>query len=283
MSSNELKFLLITNSEEVCHFAIQAGVDQIFIDLEQNGKLERQGHRDTVISRHCISDIEKLRRIVPAGRLLVRINPLSNDSSEEIEQVINSGADVLMLPMFRTVQEVSDFARIVDGRAKCCLLVETVGAVSCLDHCLRVPGIDRVHIGLNDLHMELKLDFMLELFANGWLEKICKILNKAGIEFGIGGLAKCGAGLLPAESLISEHIRLGSRWAILSRSFHGNAKSVSEINEQMNFKYELEKLRDKYQHFQLQSPQMIVETHINNCKKIFQIKKSIRLSKGLVV
>ena len=157
------------------------------------------------------------RPAVPPGRLLVRINPIHDNSTVEINQVINAGADTLMLPMFREPEEVKIFVEAVGERARCCLLLETVGATSNLQKCIQVPGIDEVHIGLNDLHLELELDFMFEPLANGMIDELCAILRHSGIPFGIGGLARVGEGLLPAELLLSEHVRLGSSGAILSR------------------------------------------------------------------
>ena len=51
-----LRFMYITNDEQIAKIAEACGVDWIFIDLEINGKEQRQGHLDTVISRHRIGD-----------------------------------------------------------------------------------------------------------------------------------------------------------------------------------------------------------------------------------
>ena len=48
------------------------GVDWIFVDLEIKGKLERQGHLDTVISRHKIEDISPIKNTLKKTKLLVR-------------------------------------------------------------------------------------------------------------------------------------------------------------------------------------------------------------------
>lgn len=52
--------MYITNRPEIAAIADSNGVDRIFLDLELIGKEERQGHLDTVISRHSISDIVPL-------------------------------------------------------------------------------------------------------------------------------------------------------------------------------------------------------------------------------
>ncbi|WP_214834823.1 hypothetical protein [Exiguobacterium sp. E4787] len=44
-----LKLMYITNEPNIALLAEQNGVDWVFVDLELNGKEERQGHLDTVI------------------------------------------------------------------------------------------------------------------------------------------------------------------------------------------------------------------------------------------
>ena len=56
--------MYITNSPEVASIADGAGVDRIFIDLEQYGKEKRQKNWDSVKSKHSISDIPKVKSAV---------------------------------------------------------------------------------------------------------------------------------------------------------------------------------------------------------------------------
>ena len=55
-----LKLMYITNSVDVALIAEKYGVDRIWIDLETLGKQERQGHIDSVKSKHSINDIKKI-------------------------------------------------------------------------------------------------------------------------------------------------------------------------------------------------------------------------------
>lgn len=244
-----MKLLFITNSAEIAQFALESGVDRIFIDLEILGKQQRQGHLDTLISRHALRDVARLRPVVPRGALLVRVNPVHDGTEEEVEQVVQSGADIIMLPMFRGPREVETFCSAVGGRARTCLLLETAGAMRSLKDCIAVPGVDEVHIGLNDLHLDLNLRFMFEPLADGFVDDMAAILRGASVPFGIGGLARVGEGLLPAEMILGEHARLGSTQAILSRTFHRQAKSVAEIRDQMDFGLEVERMRDAHAAF----------------------------------
>lgn len=225
-----IKLMYITNREDVACIADECGVDRIFIDLEILGKEERQGHLDTVISYHTIEDVGKIRKVIKNAELLVRTNPINNNSSEELDKIINLGADIVMLPFFRTKYEVQKFVDIVNGRAKVCILLETPEAVDVLDDILTIKGIDEIHIGLNDLHIGYGLDFMFQLLSNGTVEKICDKIKKAGIKYGFGGISSIGEGELPAEYILCEHYRLGSSMVILSRSFC-DTKKISDINE----------------------------------------------------
>jgi 2-keto-3-deoxy-L-rhamnonate aldolase RhmA len=216
------------------------------VDLETLGKSERQGHLDTVMNTHTIADVQNVRTSVPKGRLLVRTNPLHENSLSEIDALIDAGADILMLPWFHSVSEVRKYAKIVNGRARIHLLVETKGAKQNLLDCCKVDGIERVHIGLNDLSLELNRRFMFELLIDGTVEEMVEDLRKVGMPFGIGGVARVGEGLLPAERILVEHARLGSDAAILSRTFHRGAASPEEIEQTMDFVTEVSQLRDVY-------------------------------------
>ncbi|MBE5747090.1 MAG: aldolase [Clostridiales bacterium] len=225
-----LKLMYITNAPKVAAIAQKYGVDRIFIDLETLGKEERQKGMNTVKSNHTVLDVLSLRKIITQSEILVRVNPWNKESPKEIDDVVKAGADVIMLPMWKTADEVRSFVRAVDGRAKTMLLLETKEADECLDEVLSLGGVDEIHIGLNDLHLSYGLTFMFELLANGTIERICAKIRARGIPYGFGGVARIGAGDLPAERILSEHYRLGSSFAILSRSFC-NTDLVQDMGE----------------------------------------------------
>lgn len=236
--------MYVTNSPMVAQIAQKYGVDRIWIDLETIGKQERQGHINSVKSNHSISDIKNIKPILSSSEMLVRINPLYENSKKEIDEVINAGADLIMLPMWRTVSEVKNFLNMVNGRVKTVLLLETKEAVECLDEILNLGGFDEIHIGLNDLHLSYHLTFMFELLKNGIVEGICEKIKKKNIPYGFGGIAGIGQGVLHAEKIIAEHYRLGSTRAILSRSFC-NTELIKD-KEQINsiFRDRLYELRE---------------------------------------
>ena len=225
-----LTLMYITNEPDIAEIAENAGVDRIFIDLETVGKEERQHNMDTVKSFHSISDIGKVRTVLKKAELLVRVNKIYPGSENEINEVIRRGADVVMLPYFKTVDEVKLFLDITSGRVKTTLLLETPEAVELLDEILSLDGIDEVHIGINDLHLGYHRKFMFELLADGTVEKICSKLKLSNKKYGFGGIAALGCGALPAERIIREHYRLDSTMAILSRSFC-NAEKITDCKE----------------------------------------------------
>lgn len=231
-----LTLMYITNNPIVAEIAQAAGVDRLWVDMEYIGKEERQGGMDTVKSHHTIEDVKAMRAVVKSAELLVRINPIHDategycGTEEEIEQAIAAGADVLMLPMFKTKGEVARFLNGVGGRVKTILLFETAEAVANIDEILSVPGIQEVHIGLNDLHLAYQMKFMFELLCEGTVEKLCKTFEDKKVKYGFGGIARVGLGMLPAEYIIAEHYRLGSTAAILSRGFC-DANRVKDPNE----------------------------------------------------
>lgn len=231
-----LTLMYITNNPTIATFAQSAGVDRIWIDMEYIGKEQRQAGMNTVKSFHTIEDIVTLRPIVTTSKLMVRVNPIHEatkdycSSREEIENAIKAGAEILMLPMFKTICEVEKFVEYVNGRAKVQLLLETKEAAEIVDNICKVKGVDEIHIGLNDLHLAKNKKFMFELLADGTVENLCRVIGNNGIKYGFGGIARVGHGTLPAEYIITEHYRLGSTAAILSRGFC-DANRVEDPNE----------------------------------------------------
>ncbi len=228
-----LKLLYITNNTQVARIAQASGVDWLFVDLEMRGKVERQGGRNTVISGHTVADVRRMRDILDRSSLLVRVNPINEHSGLEVDEAIGAGADIVMLPFFRTRAEVEHFIASVAGRAKTCLLLETAEAVDNAEAILSVSGIDYVHIGLNDLHIAYRMRFMFEPLADGTVDRLCQKMASQGIIYGFGGCARIGKLRPPAENIIAEHYRLGSSMVILSRSFCNTADmdSLDQVEE----------------------------------------------------
>lgn len=242
--------MYITNQPELAGIAEQAGVDRVFVDLEWIGKAERQGGMDTVQSHHTIEDVERIRTAISRAELLVRVNPIHEagkdrpGSGAEIDRVVKAGADLIMLPFFHTVQEAAAFLKLVGGRARTVLLLETAEAAEQVEELVRLPGLDEVYIGLNDLSLSLGKRFLFEPLADGTVERLCRRIQEAGLPYGFGGIAAPGGGAVPAERIIREHYRLGSSRVILSRSFYRPGEPFDSAEARMVFQKGISAIRD---------------------------------------
>ncbi len=231
-----LNLMYITNRPEIARIAEDAGIDWIFVDMEFIGKDVRQKGLSTVQNHHTVEDIANIKKVVAKANVLVRVNPIHDtiggyfSSEDEINATIEAGADIVMLPFFKTVGEVRKFLSYVNGRAKTCLLVETPEAALLIDEILELPGIDMIHIGLNDLHLALGMKFMFELLADGTIDRLAAKVKAKGIPFGFGGIATLTGGAMPGSMVLKEHYRLGSSMVIVSRSFC-NTDKTTDLNE----------------------------------------------------
>ena len=159
------------------------------------------------------------------------------------------GSDRLMLPMFRTRSEVDAVveamrqaekdasasaapdaagpdASATGGAApeppRLTLLAETVAAVEGIEGILagQPDWVDHVHLGLNDLSLERGTGFLFAPVATGEVAELAARVRGAGRRFGFGGVGMPGQGVVPAEQILGEHVRVGSSCVILSRAFH---------------------------------------------------------------
>lgn len=274
-----LTLMYITNDTEIAMIADDTGVDRIWIDLEKNGKDERQKGMNTVKSNHCLEDIKRIKPFLKNAKLQVRINPIYKNSKDEIDTSVLYGADYIMLPYYKTLEEVRTFFSLVQGRVKTILLLETKEAVEILDQVLELPEIDEIHIGLNDLHLSYGLDFMFELLANGTVDELCRKMKAKGIKYGFGGIAKLGEGLLPAEYVVAEHYRLHSNAAILSRSFYDTVDDTDYVAIRRFFGESMDELRHYEKQMESQSADFFERNHRDVQKIVREIVKIRRMKK----
>lgn len=248
---SKLNFMMITASPDVASFIEQHGVSRIFMDQEVLGKAERQGHLDTHKAAHSLDQIAAVADVLKYAELMVRLNPLNTSTGEEVDAAIAHGAQRLMLPMFSSRAEVQTFMAMVNNRVPVTFLAETAASLVRLPDWLSLltPGRDEVHIGLNDLSLSMELNFLFEPMAARLLDPAAAVLNQAGVTWGVGGVARIGQGELPAETVLGEHVRLGSQWIILSRAFHSGAATSAALLETLDFPTEIDKLRQAEAHW----------------------------------
>jgi 2-keto-3-deoxy-L-rhamnonate aldolase RhmA len=261
--------MYIANEPNIAHIAEKNGVDRIFVDLEVRNKAKRQKNIDSVKSHHCLDDINKIKDTLTTAELLVRSNAMYEGSQKEINEIVSRGADIVMLPMWETVDDAKRFRDYIDGRAKVMLLLETIPAEKSLDEVLELDGIDEILIGLNDLHLQYKLKFLFELLANGKIDELMNKMVAKGLPCGFGGIASLDKGMISGRNILAEHYRLHSSMAILSRSFCDTSKIKDEdeienifhqgIIDIRDFEESLTKQNEEY--FELNHQEVIRKTN----------------------
>ncbi len=252
--SDDFIFTLFTNNPDLAAKADAAGIDRIGLDLEYVGKQQRQGHLKAWISDHQESQIPRLAAVLKRARFFVRTNPIHAGSEAEIERFLAAGARTLMLPMFYTVQEAAKFVEIIGGRAEVSLLVETPAAAMRLHEIVRLPGIDEIHIGLNDMHLGMGLSSHFEVLASDFMRILSDTVNGAGIRFGFGGVGRYHDPRLPIGSdvVYAQYARLRGKAALISRVF------TTPDYRQLDLPGELRQCRERLDYWALQTPEVLL-------------------------
>jgi len=208
-------FLFSTNPREIRE-AVAAGITGVVVDWEQVGKADRQHHADTEINRHTVEDL-RIARASTRATVVCRINPVGVTTEREIEDAIAAGADEILLPMVRSVKEVSAAVGLARDRCGVGILVETVEAVASAGELARLP-LSRVYVGLNDLMIDRGHTNIFAAVLDGTIERI---RSNFSVPFGFGGLTLVERGCpVPCRLLIAEMARLDCRFSFLRRSFH---------------------------------------------------------------
>ena len=277
-----INLFYITNNILEAQIVDKLDIDWIFIDLETVGKKQRQIGRNTVMSDHLISDVQKIRNVIKNTKILLRCNPIGTHSKKEIEEINNTqGIDMVMLPFFKTPSEVKTFIDLLDTtKVEPSLLIETTSAIENLNDILKLYPFKYVHIGLNDIHIERNTSFMFEPYIDGLLDKTTSILRNNNKKFGIGGIGKIGSDLLPTpECLINEHTRLKSSGVILSRSFKGNFSEESKDLFEAELKQSVIKFREQEKYSKTLESNQLLENYNLMKNDINKVVKNINENK----
>lgn len=198
------------------------------MDLERQGKAERQEGRPTWISPHSLDDVEVVGHSLRRAHLFARINPVHRHSSREIEALLASGVDVIMAPMIGSADEACEFASIVAGRACTVALVEVRAGLDALPAIAAVEGLSEIHVGINDLALSLNLPNRWAVLAGDLLSDAAACAREAGKPFGFGGIGRAHDSSLPIPSdlVYAEYARTGSTRALVARSFGASCDSI---------------------------------------------------------
>ena len=264
----DFKLTLWTNDAALAARADDAGVDRIGLDLETIGKCDRQpASLGTWISSHHPTQLPALRKAVRRGKLFCRINPIHPGSRDEINQLLDYGVQVMMLPMFKTPEEVSEFVRLVDGRCEQVLLLEHRDAARRVEEIVRVPGLTEVHVGLNDLTLSLNMANRFAVLSSRLMNRISAAVNNAGLRFGVGGLGRAGDNAMPIPSdlIYAQYPRINAQAALVARAFLGK-------NLEVDLAAEVRACRACLSHWAAATPETLESAHqrfrqkVNACR-----------------
>lgn len=238
---------LWTDDPGVARAADQAGVDRIGPDLERLGKRERQADPGYWLSPHREESLPRVRASLRRGRLFVRTNPLHDGWDAEAERLIAAGAEVLMLPAFRSARDVEKALSVVGDRVLLVPLVETVEALHEVSKIAGLARVREVHFGLNDLALSFGLPNRFALLTHPAVERATILIAENGVRMGIGGIGRCcDTGLpIPSDLIYAQYPRLGATGALIARSFFRDlpprsallAKAVAAARERFEYWY----------------------------------------------
>lgn len=236
---------LMTSDMDEARAGVAAGVDRIGPDLEQLGKVDRQGGMGTRISVHDAGIIDALRLERGASALFARVDPVHDGTEAQITDLLARGAMVLMLPFFHDAPEVETFVRLVDGRAATTILCETAPAIFRLPEILKVDGIDEVHFGLTDLMLSTGVNSRYEILASDLFAAACALTAEAERPIHIAGVAALSDDRLPisADLTLARYAELGATGSLVTRIF------VDYTGTGGQFSHEIAALKERYAHW----------------------------------
>lgn len=211
----EFELLLFATNPIVIRSAAEAGVNGFIVDMENKGKQSRQAGFDTQINQNTIEDLIITRKNTDR-KVICRINGFSDHTPLEVEQVVQAGADEILLPMVRKPEEVLKTLDFINSRCALGILVETTDAVLIAALLGSLP-LSRIYVGLNDLAIDRKLPNIFMSVADGTVEKIRMNIYQ---PFGFGGVTLPDRGEpIPCRLLMGELARLNCDFTFLRRSF----------------------------------------------------------------
>jgi 2-keto-3-deoxy-L-rhamnonate aldolase RhmA len=211
-------YIAITNEPCKAEIFSDAGIQQVMIDTEIIGKVERQGHKDTVINNHALNDIYVLKKLNLNSEIICRVNPYNKNSYREINTAIDLGVDLIMIPMITKLEDYISMVDWIGDRVKIIPLIETPYSFFKLSELLDVTDISQVHFGLNDLCIGVGMKNLFEVLLSDTFQVITKSVN-VGVK-GIGGIGDPQkVQRVSPIALLNAYMKCDSNSVILSRNF----------------------------------------------------------------
>ncbi len=211
-----MDLLVFTVDPDRADEVVRAGAAGVIVDWERRGKARRQQGEGTQINEDTLDDLVRVRAAT-GGRVVCRVNGAGPWTAEEVDLAVAAGADEVLLPMARTVDDVDLALDAAAGRCGVGILVETQDAVDRVDELVRRP-LARVYLGLNDLRIDRGSDALFEPLVDGTVDAVRSAVT---VPFGVAGLTRPDAGSpVPSRLLAAELARLDASFTFLRRSFH---------------------------------------------------------------
>ena len=212
---------LWTSDTALAVAADAAGVDRIGVDLETRGKAARQVGRGTWMSSHVEGDLSRLRSVLRTAQLFVRVDSLGPGSRDQLERVLRRGAQVVMVPMVEDPAALADLAAVAAGRAQIVALVESMAGVDRVGELAALPGVDELHLGINDLSFSLGLANRFAVLTHDASAAVADATHATRKPLGVGhiGCAHDDRLPVPTDLVYAQLPRLGATATLLGRSF----------------------------------------------------------------
>lgn len=226
-------YIAITNNPEQAKALSSCGIQQIMIDIEIIGKVERQGHKDTIISDHSLSDISLLKNHNLDSDVICRVNPYYDGSFKEIDTAIDNGADLIMIPMITEIDNYKSMVDRIGDRVEVIPLIETPYSLFKLPEILDYSKLNQIHFGLNDLCISLGMKNLFEVLLSVTFQNSIK--NVEVQIKGVGGIGDPQVGQkVSPMALLNSYMKCNSNSVILSRNFFMNCVDNDYIIRSLN-------------------------------------------------
>ena len=213
-----INLFAFANTPAAARAVVDAGATGVVIDWERRGKVARQAGADTQVNGDTPDDLAAVRAAT-GGRVLCRVNQWAPWTPAEIDLAVDLGADEVLLPMVRRVDEVDAALDAVAGRCGLGILIETTDAVRQVDELLARP-LSRIYMGLNDLMIDRGGRCLFAALVDGTVDRVARVARANVTPFGVAGLTLPEAGRpVPCRLLTGALARVGASFTFLRRSF----------------------------------------------------------------
>lgn len=211
-----IELVLFENDVQGVISHMRAGINTFLVDTETLGKDFRQLGFDTEIRPGTFADLRAVSAIQGATSWC-RLNSYGDHTRDEIEAAIAAAAGVIVLPMAKTLADVTGFLELVDGRCETAIMLETAECAPIASQINELP-VHCVFFGLNDFAISRGGGSIFTALVDGSVERVREAMPD--VRFGVAGLTDISRGSpIPCRRIMEELERLQCHFTFLRRSF----------------------------------------------------------------